>query len=165
MKPIPALKADLKNLVPLGIDVVLKQLKQYLPVSGPKYNDIIELEARYRENHKRLIKGTISYEDAEVESNQIREAILEFIDAIKAEDFTETTAPARRKTHQKGKIFYRIPEVMEANVETTCLVRIAFCEENLTYDITVEKTDDIKDLRRVSEVMSVELIDLSLIHI
>ncbi len=161
MKPIPALQADLKNLVPLGIDVVIKQLKQSLPVSVPKYNDVIELEARYRENHKRLIKGTISYEDAEVESNQIREAILACIDALEEKDFTEITATSRRKGHQKGKIFYRIPGVMAANVETTCLVRIAFNEENLTYDITVEETDDIKELRRVSEVMSVELIDPS----
>ena len=164
MKPLVDLIQEFKNLIPIGIDLVFKTLKQHIPASSIKYNGLIELEARYRENHKKIHKGTISNNEAILANNQIREALLVFIDGLEEKDFDPNISSANKKGQRTGKILYRIPEVMQVEIETTCLVRIAFDEETLTYDITIQSGDEIKELRRVSEVMSVELIDPSEHH-
>jgi len=160
MKSLREKQKELKNLIPIGIDIALKTFKQYLPSTSVKFNDLIELAARYQENHKKLLRGTISNEAAILEANRIREALLELIDNLEEKDFQEVVATkSSKKGHRKGKILYRVPDVMQVNVSTTCIVRIAFDEETLTYDISLQVGDEIKELRRVSEVMSVELID------
>ena len=152
-------KQKLKNLFAAGIDVVLKTLKQDLPETSVRYNELVILEARYREHHGKMMRGVISNDEAILETNKIREAILTFIDSLEEKDFQEGAQQVNKKGHRTGKILYRIPQKMQVQTATKCLVRIAFDEETLLYDIEVQVGDEIKELRRVSDVMRVELID------
>ncbi len=162
MRSLSELKRALKELVPKGNDVAIKGIKQYLPVNTSKYNSIIELESRFRDNHSKLLKRVINDELANLESNRIREAILLFIDSLEDADFVEPKqGPDKKSKYQTGKILYRIPNIMQVDVECPCIIRIAFDEETLTYDLSIQLGDEIKELKRISEVMSVELIDPS----
>jgi len=161
---------DLKNLIPDGIDVILEALKDFINESSPKYNEYIQLEARYKSNQRERLEGVIMDEESDVENNKIRTAILDLIDSLVDSDLKESDliAPEQEaeikevkeaKKNKKGKLLYRIPDVMQIGIRTTCFIRIAFDEETLTYDITVQQGDDLHTLRRISDLMSVELID------
>ncbi len=68
-------------------------------------------------------------------------------------------APAVPQTQPKGGILYSIPTKMSLNIETKCIVRIAFDKKMLKQEgekFEEEKTKDIT----VSEVMEVELMEL-----
>lgn len=159
MVPIEDLKHELREKVPLGIDIVLQSLKLVIPPDVPKYSDVILLEGRYRELNQNLIRGVLDNEEAQIEFNKLREAILNFINALETDDFALETAqqhaPAKAK---KGKILYRIPDHMQVQKEVKCLIRIAFNEIILMTELEKSSDDLIKDIR-IADVMSAEIID------
>ncbi len=157
MEPITVIKTRLIDTLPLGIDLVLKALKASIPPLSGKYDDYILLASRYRELNERLIRGTLTNEEAQVEFNKLSEAILAFISALEEADLQEQ-APEEQTEKGMGKLLYRIPDVMEHLKEEKCLVRIAFDKATLMEELTGEASDVVKDIR-IAEVMGAELID------
>ncbi|MFN7118622.1 MAG: energy transducer TonB [Saprospiraceae bacterium] len=159
MKPIQDIKNELREKLPLGIDLTIAALKASIPADVPKYNDIILLDGRYRKWHEDMINDVLTSEEQRVEFNRIQQAILDFINALEEKDFVkqpEVSAAAAQA--KKGKVLYRIPNRMQVQKEVKCLVRIAFNEEILYEDLQKETDDAIKDVR-IAEVMGVELLD------
>ena len=159
MVSIEDLKHELREKVPLGIDIVLQSLKLVILPDVPKYNDVLLLEGRYRELNQKLIRGLLSNEEAQIDFNKLREAILNFINALETDDFTLETAQQHAPTKaKKGKILYRIPDHMQVQKEVKCLIRIAFNEIILMTELEKISDDLIKDIR-IADVMSAEIID------
>lgn len=157
MKPIQDLKNELREKLPLGIDIAISALKSNIPTDLQKYNDIILLEGRYRELHQNMLRGVMNDDEVQVEFNKLREDILNFINSLEEKDFVKQT-PTQQAQAKKGKVLYRIPNRMQVQKEAKCLVRIAFNEEILMQNLEKSADDAIKDVR-IAEVMGVELID------
>lgn len=60
-----------------------------------------------------------------------------------------------------GNLLYDIPDTMRLEKVSKCLVRIASTRKNLLQDIQTTTTTIIRDLHKITEVMGVELIDVS----
>ncbi len=67
---------------------------------------------------------------------------------------------AKPKPQTEGGILYNIPDKMQLGVQTKCIVRLAFDKKQLKKD-TDKFTDEVIKTVRVSEVMEVDLIDIS----
>jgi len=63
-----------------------------------------------------------------------------------------------KTTRKQGNILYQIPNEMELEKDTKCLVRIAFNEKVLRRELDIAEEATIKSIR-VSNLMEVELID------
>ncbi len=68
--------------------------------------------------------------------------------------------PSKAKPETEGGILYNIPNKMQLGVQNKCIVRLAFDKKQLKKD-TDKFTDEVIKTVRVSEVMEVDLIDLS----
>lgn len=159
MKPIQDLKNELREKLPLGIDIALQSLKINIPADVEKYNDVILLEGRYRELHQNMLRGVMNDDEVQLEFNKLREAILNFINDLQEKDFVKQSAQQQTQAKAKqGKILYRIPNQMQVQKEVKCLIRIAFNEEILMTNLEKLNYDAIKDVR-IAEVMGVDLID------
>ncbi|MBK7870226.1 MAG: hypothetical protein IPJ74_05815 [Saprospiraceae bacterium] len=158
MKPIEDLKHELREKVPLGIDLALQALKASIPEDLPKYNDVILLESRYRELNANLLKGLMENEEAQVEFNKLRESILTFINDLREEDFVKDLAEKAQEKARIGKVLYRVPDQMQVQKEEKCIIRVAFDEIILMRDLEKESDDTIKDVR-IAEVMGAEILD------
>jgi protein TonB len=162
MKTLATIQNELRDLVPQGNDLVLAAMKKTLKPGTDKYNDYLALEGRYQDVSRQLLQGVVSNEDATLEFNKIRQAIIEFIDDLKASDILElasnsTTEPGMADVYN-GEVLYRIPKKMQLGIEEECVVRLAFDRAGLIKDFQVEVGDVMKDLR-ISDVMGVELLD------
>ncbi|MBK8567347.1 MAG: hypothetical protein IPN76_29520 [Saprospiraceae bacterium] len=162
MKTLATIQNELRDLVPQGNDLVLAAMKKTLKPGTDKYNDYLALEGRYQDVSRQLLQGVVSNEDATLEFNKIRQAIIEFIDDLKASDILElasnsTTEPGMADVYN-GEVLYRIPKKMQLGIEEECVVRLAFDRARLIKDFQVEVGDVMKDLR-ISDVMGVELLD------
>jgi len=65
------------------------------------------------------------------------------------------------KIKENGQLFYRIPTQMQVQKMTTCTIRIAYDKKTLTRDLTLTRGDKITTLKRLTDDMSVKLIDPS----
>lgn len=146
--------------MPEGIDLTIEAAKAVLTPDTDKFKDLLLLEGRYREVTRQLLQGVLSNEDAQLEFNKIRKALLDFIDTLQeAWLLSSDAAPADdRPDIYNGEVFYRIPKKMQMEQEVKCVVRLAFDRKVIVEDIEVEEEDVLKDLR-ISEVMGVELLD------
>ncbi|HMN88629.1 MAG TPA: hypothetical protein PKD70_00835 [Saprospiraceae bacterium] len=160
MTPFEQLKVELKEKVPLGIDIALQALKSVIPNNVPRYNELLILESRYQNLNENLVGGLMEREKAEVGFNILRKDILLFISDLKEDDFvkepTEQAAPKPRM----GKVLKRIPNKMQLNKEVKCVIRVAFNEALLMTGLEEDANDAIKEVR-VANVMSVEMLDPS----
>lgn len=91
MKSIEEIKHELRETLPIGIDLAIQALKTLIPAEVEKYNDVILLESRYRELNQNLLRGLVDNEDAQIEFNKLRENILLFITDLKEGDFTKVS--------------------------------------------------------------------------
>lgn len=160
MKTLPQIQEELKMLLPNGIDITLNAIKMLLHPGTYKYNDLILLESSYRENNQSLLMGLITSENANLEFNRIRKAILLFIDELRETDLkTADNGSANKPADQyNGEVFYRIPDKMQVETEVKCIVRVAYDKVVLMEGLEKSAEDVLKDLR-ISDVMGVELID------
>ncbi len=158
MKSIEEIKHELRETLPIGIDLAIQALKTLIPAEVEKYNDVILLESRYRELNQNLLRGLVNNEDAQIEFNNLRENILFFITDLKEGDFTKKSAAQATSGPKKGKILYRVPDQMQVQKEVKCIVRVAFNEVILMQDLEKISDDSIKDVR-IAEVMSAQLVD------
>lgn len=160
MKTLSQIQEELKSLLPNGIDLTLNAIKAVLNTGTDKFNSVILLESSYRDNNQSLLMGLITSENANLEFNKIRQAILLFIDDLKETDLKSADNGLGTKPvdQYNGEVFYRIPEKMQVEVEVKCIIRVAYDKIVLMEGIEQKETDVIKDLR-ISDVMGVELID------
>lgn len=154
-KNLTDLKRELKAILPEeGMGTVIRELKQHIPQDLPKFNTIIQLEARLNEANLKKIKHILSDDELQVIYNLLRDDLLVFIDGLSDADFSAEEA----KKSKMGSVLYRIPHKMELEKATKCIVRLAFTEEviiqniELTADVTLQAV-------RVSEAMEVYLLD------
>lgn len=71
---------------------------------------------------------------------------------------TKLTPVGDKVVDKRGNVLYQIPEEMELNKDTKCIIRIAFEEVFLHKDLETFIEPTIKDIR-VSNLMEVDLID------
>ncbi len=157
---LEALKSKLRRLVPESIADTIAELKKALPDFSPKYNPLVLLESRLNDANLKNIQNLLSDAELQIQYNQIRADILLLIDSLEERDFQMILGGAAAKT---GSLLYKIPEQMQLQKETKCVVRLAFEQESIIRNI--ELTDDVTIKQvRVAEVMQVELIDPSAEH-
>lgn len=162
MKTINEIQAELKELVPQGIDLTLQAVKGQLAKSTDTYKDLLLLEGRYQDVTRQLLQGTLANEDAQLAFNRIRKDLLDFIDRLKTTDLASaaTATGDGRPDVYNGELLYRIPPTMTINQEVKCTVRLAFDRKVVLADFELQPTDVLKDIR-IAEVMGVELLDPS----
>ncbi len=162
MKTLQTIQNELRDLVPQGNDLVLAALKKTLQPGTDKYNDYLALEGRYQDISRQLLQGVVSNEDATLEFNKIRQAIIEFIDSLQSNDIPQLSSTSNPGNGMadvyNGEVLYRIPKKMQLGVEEECVVRLAFDRQRLIEQFEVQVGDVMKDLR-ISDVMGVELLD------
>jgi len=143
-----------------GISPVLKILKDRLPPSGERYEDVLLLESRQNDANRKRLRNLLSDEELRRVYAQIRQDLMDLLDALEEVDF-DAEAVAKKETEEgpdRGNILYRIPDQMQMGEWTNCIVRISFEEEKLVENIDLDEHVELEEIR-VSEVMLVELID------
>ncbi|MCF8243934.1 MAG: TonB family protein [Saprospiraceae bacterium] len=162
MKTLESIQNELRDLVPQGTDLALAAFKKMLKPGSDCFNDYLALEGRYQDVGRQLLQGIISNENATLEFNKIRQALLDFISSLKEADLPElassSTGEGGMADIYNGEVLYRIPKRMAVGVESECIVRLAFDRKLLLHDFEVQVGDVMKDLR-IANVMGVELID------
>lgn len=156
-------KIDLKQSLPQrGITHVLKALKEALPESSPAFNLLIQLESEYREHKLKVIEGILDSDEIQRAANLIRKRLLELIDGLKEEDFSEETPSSLHEPDQRvrrGHVLYQIPKTMQLGEESRCLVRIAFDKVMLIEDLDLDEDTEVRADVRISDYMKVEIVD------
>ncbi len=163
MKTLAEIQKELRDILPEGIDLTFKALRSCLSEGTDKYKDIILLESRYMEMTRQLLQGIVSNDSAQLEFNKIRKELLDFIDSLQESHLRQAGQAGGSNEAPdiyNGELLYRIPPQMVINQEVKCLVRLAFDRKILMEDLEKEEHDVMKDLR-ISDVMGVELLDLS----
>ncbi len=159
MNDLPTLQRQLRDLLPEGIEVTVQALKAVLADRTDAYRDLLLLEARYKDVNRRLLMGTIAQDAAQLAFNQIREALMDFIDGMQPAFLSDRAAATDARPDQyNGEVMYRIPDRMTCGVAVRCLVRLAFDRTVLLEGLDPQPEDVLKDIR-ISEVMGVELLD------
>jgi hypothetical protein len=120
--------------------------------------DATLLESRYT-NAKAdfTLKGILPREDFDRTVAQVNYALLEIVEKL------EKTAPlsiGTPKNKNSGRILHNIPGTMPIGKERRCIVRIAYDDEALLRDLTVDENTTIQSVR-IAEVMGVELVDFN----
>ncbi len=154
------LKSDLRQLVTESIGDTIAELKKNLPDFSSKYNALLLIESRLNDANLKSIQNLLSDEALQIEYNQIRVDLLLFISSLETKDFELPQGASGGRT---GSLLYKIPEQMQLQQETKCIVRLAFEQESIIRNIELNKDVTIKQIR-VAEVMQVELIDPSSEH-
>jgi hypothetical protein len=90
---IVQLRKDLQQLLVENPEDVFGRLKTLLPQLTPKQKDLALLEARWEDLEKRQMRGIVSKDNVELERNEIRESLLDFIGDLQPSDF-EASKPA-----------------------------------------------------------------------
>ena len=91
------LKSHLKNWVHKDLKKAIEQFQSYLKPNASPENDLISLLGRYNGNQKQILSGTITNDEANRIKNQIRHALLSYIDDLEEEDieFPKTSPPQK----------------------------------------------------------------------
>ena len=120
--------------------------------------DTILLESRYTNaSNDFTLKGILPREDYDRTVAQINYALLEIIEKL------EKSAPlstGTAKNKNSGRILHNIPGTMPVGKERRCIVRIAYDDETILRDLTVDENTTIENVR-IAEVMGVELVDFN----
>lgn len=155
------LKSELRETLVTNLPEVFKTLKKLLPQQSPTFDTLLALEARLNDANLKRLRGVLDNDALQTEYNRLREDILDFIDSLEARDF-DPSAPVSNLSEsghpKQGSVLYRIPNTMQVQEETRCVVRIALSEDLIIRDIELDQHVEMKPIR-VSDVMMVELLD------
>lgn len=145
----------------------IRFVRNHLPENSPKYDLLILLERRYESVVEDVLKGIISADNEMLEKNKVSHNLMDFLNILKEEDFSEdaaTSAAEEERTEETaakpevrvGKTLYQIPNKMQLQEEVECKVWIAFDLETILQEVEKTDTDAVRDIR-ISNVMGVEL--------
>ncbi len=158
------LKIKLKKMIAAeGIAASIAALKEVLPEQSERFEDVLLIESRQNEANRQRLRNLISNEDLQITYARIREDLMELIDQLSEADFENPEIQedlVKGKKVKKGSILHRIPDQMQLNDETKCIVRIALDEESIIKNIDLDEEVVLKPIR-ISDIMQVELIDPS----
>lgn len=93
------LKQQLKTLAENDLPKLFTQFREVTAVSPAELNEIIQLEIRFRSNESEYHGGRVSLDDYRLEYNRILNAVLFRIDALKAENFSDTPKSEQHVLH------------------------------------------------------------------
>ncbi|HKK77345.1 MAG TPA: hypothetical protein VJ953_19865 [Saprospiraceae bacterium] len=147
-----------------GITYVLKYLKGILPADVPKYDVVIQIESEYRSVKMKMLEGLLGHEEIEQANARIRRRLIDLVNSLEPKDFTSDAGGSNFEENReikKGHVLYQVPETMQLNEDTRCLVRIAFDKVMLVEDIDLDENTEFRADVRISDYMKVEIIDPS----
>ncbi len=155
MFDIAKLKQTLRELVTdQGMDIALAELEKHLPPDVPKYDALLQLQARHNEIDNQRIKNVVSNEQATLQYDKLRDDVLTFFSGLLESDFSKETA----KKANMGSVLYRIPDKMQHQKKSKCIVRVAYLEE-LLKDKLDNTVDVVIEALKVSKNMEVKIVD------
>lgn len=86
MQSLKEQKRELKKLLPKGIDPTIDALKKVVVEESPRYNDLLEYEATYRETKTDGHKGVQQQADINQTMASVRNGLLDLIDQLTPAD-------------------------------------------------------------------------------
>lgn len=86
MKSLKEQKGALKRLLPKGIEPTVDALKKVVVEESPRYNDLLEYEATYRETKTDGHKGVQRQADINQTMASVRNGLLDLIDRLTPAD-------------------------------------------------------------------------------
>ncbi len=86
MKSLKDQKGVLKRLLPKGIEPTIDALKKQVVEDSPRYNDVLEYDATYREAKTNGFKGVQSQADTNQAMATVRNGLMDLIDRLTAAD-------------------------------------------------------------------------------
>jgi formylglycine-generating enzyme required for sulfatase activity len=155
MLDITNLKQTLRSLViDKGMEAAFAELELHLPADVPKYNLLLQFKVRHRDINLTDQKNILAQDQLDIQKNQLLNDFLAFITDLQESDFSKETA----KKANMGSVLYRIPDKMQLQKKSKCIVRVAYLEELLkdTLDTTV---DVVIEALKISKNMEVKLVD------
>jgi hypothetical protein len=165
MSDLSKIKQELREALPKkGISFLIKSLKGLLPAGTPKYDIVIALEAEHRQLKLDTFGGVLSQEDKNLRESQLRKRILELVSSLEEADFdtdTEHSILADKQKIRRGHVLYRIPQQMQLQEESRCLVRIAFDKAMIVEELDLDEDTELRSEVRISDYMKVEIEDPS----
>lgn len=148
----------LKNLLPEdGVGEVLERLKLMLVQNKQRVNEIIRLESRLSQLNKDFRFQFITKEAFDTQYALLTKAVIDYLDELQPADL-ETQKSEQPKKKNGGHLLHRIPDQMQLNKRTKCVVRLAHLEAELLENYTMTEDTVVKSIR-VAEVMEVDLQD------
>jgi hypothetical protein len=79
-------KMIFKEKIAESLDDALVFIKPVLNPSSRKFNDFVMLNGRFNNLKKNMNSGTVTDSQSEITTNQIRNALIDFVDGLKKED-------------------------------------------------------------------------------
>ncbi len=162
--PLATLRRDLQELLTDDLAGALKTLRDLLPERSDKHATVVGLLGRLSDANKARLRNTLSNEALQREYDTLRANLLDLLAELTETDFDATAPqpnPSGKPAARQGSVLYRIPHTMPMRRETKCVVRIALDEDAIVEDIQLDEHVTLKALRRVSDLMQVELADPS----
>lgn len=83
---LPEFKQSLKDRIPLDTQEVFRVLDRHIEPERSIYNNLKLLQSRFSDVHADANRGTLDYENSLRFKTQVRQALIELIDELKAED-------------------------------------------------------------------------------
>lgn len=90
-------KKELRALIIEKPDQVFKAIQTGIPVAPKKMEILMLLQGRYKDLIKKEQKGVISFADQSLETNQIREQLLLWIDKLEEKDLLREEGHSKKK--------------------------------------------------------------------
>ena len=125
---------------------------------------LLTLEAEYRQLKLDTFARVISHEDKLLQEAQLRKRLLDLVSSLTDDDFdveTEHSILADKDKIRRGHVLYRIPQQMQIQEESRCLVRIAFDQAMIVEDLDLDEDIELRSEVRISDYMKVEIEDPS----
>ena len=103
MLSLDQIKKKLRTLIVKEPGQVFEAIKTEVPLRSKKMEMLMLLQGRYEDLVRKAQKGIISSTDQSVETSQIREQLLLWIDSLEEKDLrVETVEAKKRKSHSLG---------------------------------------------------------------
>jgi len=161
-KPLPDFLATLRELLLDDLAGAIKLLLGALPERDGPHAVALALLGNLRDADRQRLRSTLSNEDLQLQYNQIRSSFIDLLSSLETSDFQGgyQNHPAAQKV-DAGTLLYNIPDTMPLQQETRCVVRIAVDVAVIRDGLPAEAELTLKGLRRISELMMVEVFDPS----
>lgn len=148
----------LKNLLPEdGIVEVLERLKLMLAKNKQRINEIIQIETQLSKLNNDYRFQFITKEAYNSQYAILTKTVIDYLDELTLEDFDTQNTTSNNKANS-GKLLHKIPDTMQFQKRTKCIVRLAHLEAALLENYTMTEDTVIQSIR-ISEVMEVDLQD------
>lgn len=164
MKKLKEIKSELKKLLTdKGTCAVIDGLKELIPQSNLKFNDLLLLEVGRKELTRKYLEGLLTEEQQAARYNKINKQLLSFIEGLEKADFKTGGKQSKHGVSIKSKqghVLYKIPGEMQLGKIHKCFVRIAISKKTLLKSISKDLKVELKEMR-ISDYMLTQMVDPS----